>query len=57
MSKRGHRARLVLATSAAAIAAAAQANEVTNCTYDPLGRLVATSNTGSVNNGQGTTVA
>jgi hypothetical protein len=45
------RARLILAASALGIAAAAQAGETVTYSYDALGRLTATTSTGTVNNG------
>ncbi|MEA3063800.1 MAG: hypothetical protein QOJ27_228, partial [Sphingomonadales bacterium] len=51
MRSRGHRAGLLLATSALAWAGAANAGETVTYTYDALGRLVATSSSGTVNNG------
>ena len=50
----GH--RLMLAASATALASAAMAAETTIYTYDALGRLMATSSSGSVNNGLATSV-
>jgi YD repeat-containing protein len=50
-------ARLFLATSFCALATAATASETTTYTYDALGRLVATSSSGSVNNGLTTSIA
>lgn len=47
---------LLLAMSTMAFAAAAQAGETVTYTYDALGRLTATSTTGSVNNGVSTAV-
>jgi hypothetical protein len=44
-------ARLFLATSSCALATGAQGSETTTFTYDALGRLVATSSSGTVNNG------
>jgi hypothetical protein len=55
-AKKRH-AKYLLATSAFALAAEAQAGETTAYSYDPLGRLVATSSTGTVNNGVATSVA
>lgn len=55
MGKRGG-ARLVLATSAIAMAAAAQADEKITYSYDALGRLVATTNSGTLNNGVNTSL-
>lgn len=54
-AKWGH-AKYLLVTSAFALAAAAQAGETTTYRYDPLGRLVETSSTGTVNNGVATSV-
>jgi hypothetical protein len=50
-------ARLFLATSSCAVATASVASETTTYSYDALGRLVATSTTGTFNNGLGTTIA
>ncbi|HEX6374537.1 MAG TPA: Ig-like domain-containing protein [Allosphingosinicella sp.] len=50
-------ARLLLATSLFALAAAARASETTTYTYDALGRLTATSSTGTVNNGVAASLA
>jgi len=55
MGKKGG-ARLVLATSAIALSSAAQAGEAIAYSYDALGRLVATTNTGSFNNGVNTSL-
>lgn len=52
-----HRYSLLLAGSVAASAVAAQANETINYSYDELGRLVATSSSGTVNNGIATGIA
>lgn len=49
-------ARLFLAGSAIAICAAAEAEETTTYSYDALGRLVATSSSGTVNDGIATSV-
>jgi YD repeat-containing protein len=54
VTKRG--VGLCLATSLVALTAAAQASETTTYTYDALGRLTATSSTGTVNNGVATSV-
>lgn len=56
MLNRGGTARLFLAASAAAIAAGAQASETTTYRYDALGRLVAVTSSGSVNNGVATSI-
>ena len=48
--------RYLLATSLVALAAAAQASETVTYTYDALGRLTATSSSGTVNNGVATSV-
>jgi outer membrane biosynthesis protein TonB len=50
-------ARFLLATSALAFAAAAQAGETTSYSYDALGRLVSATSSGTVNNGLATTIA
>src|SRR3954470_18540503 len=50
-------ARYLLATSAVAFAAAAQASETTTYSYDALGRLVSAASSGTVNNGLATTIA
>jgi YD repeat-containing protein len=50
-------ARLFLATSLCALATAAPASETVTYRYDALGRLVATSSSGSVNNGLATGIA
>ena len=54
MKKNG--ARLLLATSSLALATVAQAGVTTTYTYDALGRLVAVSTSGDVNNGLGTSI-
>lgn len=48
-------AKLLLATSATAIATSAMASETVTHHYDALGRLVSTTTTGTVNNGLSTT--
>jgi YD repeat-containing protein len=50
-------ARLFLATSSCALATAALASETTTYSYDALGRLVATTSSGTVNNGLATSIA
>src|SRR3954468_7263787 len=50
-------ARLFLAMTWCALATAAPATETTTYRYDALGRLVATSSSGSVNNGLATGIA
>lgn len=50
-------ARFLLATSAVAFAAAAQASETTTYSYDALGRLVSSASSGTVNNGLSTTIS
>jgi hypothetical protein len=50
-------ARLFLATSSCALASAAVASETITYSYDALGRLVATSSSGTVNNGLATAIA
>jgi len=50
-------ARFLLATSAVAFAAAAQASETTTYSYDALGRLVSSASSGTVNNGLSTTLS
>jgi YD repeat-containing protein len=50
-------ARLLLATSAFAIATSVLASETVTYSYDALGRLVATTSSGTVNNGLSTTIA
>src|SRR3954468_21687933 len=50
-------ARLFLATSSCAIATAAVAGETITYSYDALGRLVATSSSGTVNNGLATSIS
>jgi hypothetical protein len=57
MRLRGFRAGLLPAASAIALAGAAEASETTTYAYDALGRLVATSSTGTVNNGVATGIA
>ena len=49
-------ARYFLATSLFALVSAAQASETTTYSYDALGRLTATSSSGTVNNGVATSV-
>ncbi|HLL29437.1 MAG TPA: Calx-beta domain-containing protein [Allosphingosinicella sp.] len=49
-------ASFMLAASLCALATAARGNETTTYSYDELGRLVATSKTGTVNAGQGTSI-
>jgi hypothetical protein len=49
-------ARFLLATSACAIASMAQAGETTTYTYDALGRLIASTSSGTVNNGLTTAI-
>jgi hypothetical protein len=51
MRNRGHRAGLLLATSAMACANAARASETVTYNYDSLGRLVRVGHSGTVNNG------
>jgi hypothetical protein len=50
-------ARLLLATSAFAFATNVLASETVTYSYDALGRLVATTSSGTVNNGLATTIA
>jgi hypothetical protein len=57
MRRKNVAARLFLATSSCALATAAMASETTTYTYDALGRLVATSSSGTVNNGLATGIA
>jgi RHS Repeat len=57
MRLRGFRAGLLPAASVIALAGAAEASETTTYAYDALGRLVATSSTGTVNNGVATGIA
>jgi YD repeat-containing protein len=57
MRLRGFRAGLMPAASVIALAGAAEASETTSYSYDALGRLVATSSTGTVNNGVATGIA
>jgi hypothetical protein len=57
MQRRTVAARLFLATSSCALATAAVASETVTYSYDALGRLVATSSSGTVNNGLATTIA
>ena len=47
-------ASYLLAASVFVLATATQANEITTYTYDALGRLVATTSSGTVNNGRTT---
>ena len=49
-------AKLLLASSSCALATAALASETITYSYDALGRLVATSSSGSVNNGLATSM-
>jgi hypothetical protein len=56
MPNRGKTARLLLATSAAAVAVGVQASETTTYQYDALGRLVAVTSSGTVNNGIATSI-
>lgn len=49
-------ARLLLASSTCALAAPAQAGETKTYSYDALGRLVASSSSGTVNNGLATAI-
>lgn len=51
MRNRGHRASLLLATSAIAWASAADAGETIAYSYDGLGRLIRVEHSGTVNNG------
>jgi hypothetical protein len=48
---------LFLAATSFALATAAQAGETKTYAYDALGRLVASSSSGSVNNGLATSIA
>src|SRR3954465_10388512 len=57
MRRKSAAARLFLATSSCALATAALASETTTYTYDALGRLVATTSSGTVNNGLATSIA
>lgn len=52
----GCRAHLLLAASAIALASVAEAGETITYSYDALGRLTATSSSGTVNNGVSTAV-
>jgi hypothetical protein len=56
MRKGRGRAGLLLATSAVALASAAEGGETITYRYDALGRLTATSTSGTVNNGVSTAV-
>lgn len=51
MRNRGHRAGLLLATSAIALAGSAEAGETIAYSYDSLGRLVRVERSGTVNSG------
>jgi hypothetical protein len=57
MQSRTVAARLFLATSSCALATTAVASETVTYTYDALGRLVATTSSGTVNNGLATSIA
>ncbi len=57
MQRGRRRAGLLIATSTIAFASPAEAGETVTYTYDALGRLTATSTTGTVNNGVATSIA
>jgi hypothetical protein len=56
MLRRGHCAGLLLASSVIAVVSAAQASETVTYSYDALGRLTASSSSGTVNNGATSTI-